>query len=94
MDSGAAVAWGALLLLFLIVAGISMYQNRRTGRRRPFSGPGPAALGSIYDLLNQDKRNAIELIVEEKAEARDPEHADDTVDDDAPHQNPDTRRSR
>ena len=95
MDSGAAVVWGALLLLFLIVVGISMYQNRRTGRRRPFSGgPGPAALGSIYDLLNQDKRNAIELIVEEKAEARDPEHADDTVDDDAPHRNPDTRRSR
>ena len=38
--------------------------------------PGAGAYGTIYDLLNQDKRNAIEIIVEEKAEARDPEDAD------------------
>ena len=56
--------------------------------------PGAGAYGSIYDLLNQDKRNAIELIVEEKAAERDEEHADDTVDDDTPHADPDTRRTR
>jgi hypothetical protein len=33
------------------------------------------ASGAICDLLNQEKRNAIELLVEEKARARDPEHA-------------------
>jgi hypothetical protein len=38
--------------------------------------PGPGAIGTVYDLLNQDRRNAIELIVEEKAEARDPEDAE------------------
>jgi hypothetical protein len=81
---GAAVIWGAVVLIFLIIVGVSMHQNRHKGRYRRFSGPGPAAMGSIYDLLNQDKRNAIELIVEEKAEARDPEHADDTVDDASP----------
>ena len=35
-------------------------------------------VGAVYDLLNQDKRNAIELIVEEKAGYRDPEDADGT----------------
>ena len=44
-------------------------------------GPGPGASGAIYDLLNQDKRNAIELIVEEKAGARDPEDADGNLPD-------------
>ena len=77
----AAVVWGALLVIFVIIVGVSTYQNRYAPRSRRSSGPGPAAMGSIYDLLNQDKRNAIELIVEEKAEATDPEHADDTVDD-------------
>jgi hypothetical protein len=77
----AAVVWGALLAIFLIIVAVSAYQNGHPGRARRFSGPDPASMGSIYDLLNQDKRNAIELIVEEKAEATDPEHADDTVDD-------------
>jgi hypothetical protein len=40
---------------------------------------GPALSGTIYDLLNEDKRNAIELIVEEKAAAGDPETADDVI---------------
>jgi hypothetical protein len=30
----------------------------------------------VYDWLNQEKRNAVELIVEERAEARDLEHRD------------------
>jgi hypothetical protein len=33
----------------------------------------------VYEMLNEEKRNAIEIIVEEKAAARDPEHADDSV---------------
>ena len=36
---------------------------------------GPGASGAIYDMLNQDKRKAIEIILEEKAEATDPERA-------------------
>ena len=87
----AAVVWGALLVIFLVIVLVSTYQDRHAPRSRRFSGPGPAAMGSIYDLLNQDKRNAIELIVEEKAEATDPEHADDTVDD-APDGSGDDRR--
>jgi hypothetical protein len=81
MDSGAGIVWGALVLIFLIIVGVSTYRKRHGRRRRTFSGPGPAALGSIYDLLNQDKRNAIELIVEDKAGARDPEDADGNLPD-------------
>jgi hypothetical protein len=79
--AAAALVWGAILLIFVVIVGVSMYQNRPGAPRRPSSGPGPGAYGSIYDLLNQDKRNAIELIVEEKAEARDPEDADGNLPD-------------
>jgi hypothetical protein len=30
----------------------------------------------VYELLNEDKRRAIEIILEERAEARDPEDKD------------------
>jgi hypothetical protein len=67
-----AVVWLAVLAL-MIAAIVAV------GRRRGRSSyrPRAAASGAIYDLLNQDKRNALELIVEERAEARDPETADD-----------------
>lgn len=38
-------------------------------------------MGAVYGLLNEDKRNAIEIIVEEKAGARDPEDADGNLPD-------------
>lgn len=56
---------GAVILLFV--------KGGRPGRR---SGIGTAAVGSMYGMLNEDKRNAIEIIVEERAGARDPEHKD------------------
>lgn len=68
---GAVVAW--LVVLALVVFGIAMAGRKRTYQSRP----GPGAVGAVYDLLNEDKRKAIELVVEEKAEARDPETADD-----------------
>ena len=34
---------------------------------------GSAGAGSVYDMLNEDKRNAVEIVVEERAGARDPE---------------------
>ena len=52
---------------------IAAFRTRQRQRRR---GVGTAAAGSMYDWLNQEKRNAIEIIVEEKAEARDPEDRD------------------
>ncbi len=59
-------------IFLLVIAVIGWRLRRRRGRI------GPAAVGSIYEMLNEDKRNAIEIIVAEKTAERDPEHADDT----------------
>jgi hypothetical protein len=63
----ASVAAGAIVVLFLAVLIV-----RLRGRGRP----GAAASGAVYELLNEDKRKAIEIILEERAEARDPEDKD------------------
>ena len=62
----------AVVVLVLFVMAIVKVRRRRS---RTFTH-GAGAAGAIYDLLNQDKRNAIEIIVEERAEERDPETAD------------------
>jgi len=61
-----------------LIAAIAI---RRLVTRRGRSAIGPAAAGSIYDMLNKDKRQALEIIVEERAEARDPEDADGNLPD-------------
>jgi hypothetical protein len=82
-DAAPALIWATVVLIFAFVV-FARARQKRSGRRHTIS-IGPAASGAIYDLLNEDKRNAIELIVEEKAEARDPETADDVVDPHAHH---------
>ena len=72
----AKIVWAAVILVFVVVV---FAKARTRGGRQPM--PGAGAYGAVYDLLNQDKRNAIELIVEEKAAARDPEDADGNLPD-------------
>ncbi len=48
--------------------------------RRVRSGPGPGAAGAVFDMMHEEKRRAIEIIAEGRAEATDPEHADGTPD--------------
>lgn len=60
---------GSILLLVLVAAACW-----RLSRRRRSIGAG--AVGSVYDLMNEDRRRAIEMVVEERAEARDPEDKD------------------
>jgi len=69
----AQAIWGIAVLLFLVAAVVQM-RRKKHGARTFDVGPG--AMGSVYDLLNQDRRNATELIVENMAEARDPEDKD------------------
>ena len=71
------IVWGVVLLVFVVVLIVSVSAKRRGGR----GGPGPGAYGAVYDLLNEDKRNAIEMIVEDKAASRDPEDADGNLPD-------------
>jgi len=67
----------AIVWIVAIVAAIAAFS--RLGRNSPDIGPG--ASGSIYDMLNEDKRKAVEIVVEERAEARDPENRDGNLPD-------------
>jgi len=65
---GGAVIW----LVMMVLAGVAFY---RVKTRRRHIGSGAA--GVVYDMMSEDKRNAIEIVVTDKAAARDFEHADD-----------------
>ena len=69
----AAAIW--LVAILLLVAA---WRRTRRARRGHI---GTAAIGTMYEFLNEDKRRAIEIIVEERAEARDPEDKDGTLPD-------------
>jgi hypothetical protein len=69
-----AVIWLVAIVL-LLVAG------RRTRAQRRRGGVGSAAAGAIYGWLNEDKRHAVEIVVEGRAEARDPEDRDGNLPD-------------
>lgn len=58
----------------LLIVGLVIAMTSRLRTHRGSIGPGAA--GAVYDMLNEDKRRAIEIIVERRAEARDPEDAD------------------
>src|SRR4026209_600727 len=70
----AGAIWVATIILLILA-------YRRTGSQRRRGGGGPAAAGAVYDWLNEDKRNAVQIIVEGRAEARDPEDADGNLPD-------------
>jgi hypothetical protein len=74
MDSeGArAILWIGMLAVIAVI--VYAATSGMGGVRR--GGPGPGASGAVYDLLNEEKRKAIEIIVEQRAEARDPEDKD------------------
>lgn len=65
---------GALIWLVAIVLLVAAVWKTRKQRRT--GGIGAGAAGIVYDMLNEDKRKAVEIIVEERAEARDPEDKD------------------
>src|SRR5690349_9716346 len=63
-----AILW---VVGFVLIVVLVMSKRGRPGRR-----PGSGATGAVWDLLNEDKRRAIEIIVEQRAEARDAEDAE------------------
>ena len=66
---------------FLAIAWAAVFIGRKVFTRRGRSTIGPAASGTVYELLNEDTRKAIELIVEERTGERDPEDRDGSFDD-------------
>jgi hypothetical protein len=63
----------AIWLVAVLLLAIAVRKMRQTRGRL---GVGVGGAGAVYAMLNEDKRRAIEIIVEEKAEARDPEDKD------------------
>ena len=74
-----AVVWGAAAL-WLIVRIWKRTRGPVAKRPRRRYG-GAMTAGAIYDLLNEDRRKALEIIVEQRAEARDPEDKDGNLPD-------------
>ena len=78
VDTMFSLALAAAPVLFVIFLVWRLRGRKNQDGRRVRSGPGPGATGAVFDMLHEDKRRAIELIVEGRAEATDPEHADGT----------------
>lgn len=70
---------GLIWLAALVVVGI-VWAAARRGRRRGGTLTGAVA-GTMYDWQNEEKQKALEIIVEGRAEARDPESADGNLPD-------------
>ena len=64
---------GAAIWVVMIVLGGFVLYRLKTRR----SHIGSAAAGTVYDIIHEDKRKAIEVVVSDKAAAHDFEHADD-----------------
>jgi hypothetical protein len=67
-----ALVW--LVALAVVVIALRGLRGRRTH-------VGPASAGTIYDWLNEDKRKAIEIVVDGQAERQEGEHADGNLPD-------------
>jgi hypothetical protein len=63
-------------LIWLALIVILFFRLRR---RRSHIGSGAA--GAVYDMLNDEKRKAVEIVVEDRAAARDPENRDGNLPD-------------
>jgi hypothetical protein len=61
-------------LLFLLVIGAWRLRKRRVTL-------GPAAAATMHEILNDDRRAAVEIILEERAAERDPEDRDGNLPD-------------
>jgi hypothetical protein len=66
---------GVIWLGVIVLAGFVLYRLKT--RRRSI---GSAGAGAVYEMMNDEKRKAIEIVVADKAAAHDFEHADDKKD--------------
>ena len=69
-DQVIALMWTIGVVLVGILLLVAFRARRRGGAYRG------AVIGATYEWQSQDKRRALELIVEDKAEARRSEHRD------------------
>jgi hypothetical protein len=69
----------ALIWLGGVVLLMAAVWRVRAVRRR--GGVGSGAAGAIYGWMHEEKRKAVEIVVEGRAEARDPEDRDGNLPD-------------
>lgn len=69
------VVWMVSTVLLVVVVLLARRAKRKGGAIRG------GVIGANYEWLSQDKRQAVEYIIEEKAESRDPEDADGNLPD-------------
>jgi hypothetical protein len=67
--------------IWLIAVALLLIVSRRARGQRRRGRIGAASAGTIYGWLNEDKRKAVEIVVEGRAEARDPEDRDGNLPD-------------
>lgn len=69
----------ASIWLIAVVLLVLAYRKARIGRGGV--NLGAAGTGAVDDMLNEDKRKAVEIVVEGRAAAQDPEDADGNLPD-------------
>ena len=67
--------------IWLIAIVLLLAAHRRLRGRRGRGRVGAAGAGAIYGWLNEDKRKAVEIVVDGRAEARDAEDRDGNLPD-------------
>ena len=77
----ASLVWVVVLALVALIWWRTTGRGDQSAAGRRVGGVGSAAAGAFYDLLNEDKRKAIEVIVEERSGERDPEDRDGNLPD-------------
>jgi hypothetical protein len=81
IEDAVIILWGVSLAVTILYAVIRR-QRRKT---LPYSfrprSCGPGTVGAVWDLLNEDQRHTMEIIVEQRAEERRPEYPDGNLPD-------------
>ena len=72
------VIWFAMALLVVVAWRRS---SKRRSKPQRLGSVGPGAAGAFYEMLSEDRRKAIEIILEEKSSYHDPVDADGNLPD-------------
>jgi hypothetical protein len=70
-----ALIWAGAVVALMVLLGMAFRARKRGGAYRA------GMIGATWEWQSQDKRKALEIIEEERAEARDPEVAEGTTPD-------------
>ena len=70
------IPWIGAALAIALYAALMALLIRKVFTRRGRSTIGSGAAGAYYDMLSKDRREAIQTVIEKRAEKQDPETKD------------------